>query len=70
MALTPTTRATALAGEFAKRGIGSSTLMRQIIEDWVRANRESPAPDQLGELIRYLDAARQVAASLAHDKAA
>jgi len=46
------------------RGIGASTLMRQIIEDWVAAHRSSAAPDQLGELVRHLDAARRAAASL------
>jgi hypothetical protein len=49
----------------AARGIGSSTLMRQIIEEWVEAHRNQPAPDQIGELVRHLDAARQAAASLA-----
>src|SRR5262249_55828232 len=49
----------------AARGIGSSTLMRQIIEEWVQAHRDAPAPDQIGELVRHLDAARQAAASLA-----
>ena len=53
----------------ATRGIGSSTLMRQIIEEWVVAHRDTPAPDQLGELVRHLDAARQAAASLARDAA-
>ncbi|MEV6928545.1 hypothetical protein AB0M46_29215 [Dactylosporangium sp. NPDC051485] len=51
------------------RGIGSSTLM-QIIEEWVAAQREAPAPDQLGELVRHLDAARRAAASLARKAAA
>lgn len=49
----------------AARGIGVSTLMRQIIEEWVSAHRDAPAPDQIGELVRYLDAARRAAASLA-----
>jgi hypothetical protein len=49
----------------AARGVGASTLMRQIIEEWVAAHRNAPAPDQIGELVRYLDAARQAAASLA-----
>src|SRR5262245_48268871 len=49
----------------AARGIGSSTLMRQIIEEWVEANRNAPAPDQIGELVRHLDAVRRAAASLA-----
>jgi len=53
----------------AARGIGSSTLMRQIIEDWVRAHRDAPATDQIGELVRHLDAARQAAASLARQAA-
>jgi hypothetical protein len=53
----------------AARGIGSSTLMRQIIEEWVLANRDAPAPDQLGELVRHLDAARQAATSLARPAA-
>ncbi len=53
------------------RGIGSSTLMRQIIEEWVGAHRgEAAAPDQLGELVRHLDAARRAAASLTRDTAA
>ena len=49
----------------ARRGVGASTLMRQIIEEWVWANRETPAPDQIGELVRHLDAARRAANSLA-----
>ena len=49
----------------AARGVGASTLMRQIIEEWVAAHRDTPAPDQLGELVRHLDAARQAAASIA-----
>jgi len=53
----------------AARGVGSSTLMRQIIEEWVRAHRDAPAPDQLGELVRHLDAARRAAASLAQEAA-
>jgi hypothetical protein len=52
------------------RGIGASTLMRQIIEEWVAAHRgSSAAPDQLGELVRHLDAARRAAASLAQPAA-
>ena len=51
------------------RGIGASTLMRQIIEEWVTAHRGSSAPDQLGELVRHLDAARRDAASLAQPAA-
>lgn len=53
----------------ATRGIGASTLMRQIIEEWVEANRNTPAPDQIGEIVRHLDAARQAAASLAQQAA-
>jgi hypothetical protein len=49
----------------SRRGIGVSTLMRQIIEEWVRSNRETPAPDQITELVRHLDAARSAADSLA-----
>src|SRR5574342_692003 len=52
------------------RGIGVTTLMRQIIEDWVRLNRDLAAPDQIGELIRHLDAARQAANTLASRHAA
>jgi hypothetical protein len=48
----------------AARGIGVTTLMRGIIEEWVRANRDVPAPDQISELVRHLDAARQAAAAL------
>jgi hypothetical protein len=44
--------------------------MRQIIEDWVMANRDTPAPDQISELVRHLDAARQAATSLANRDAA
>jgi len=50
----------------AARGIGATTLMRQIIEEWVQANRDAPAADQIGELVRHLDAARQAANSLVH----
>jgi hypothetical protein len=39
--------------------------MRQIIEEWVTAHRGAPAPDQIGELVRYLEAASRAAASLA-----
>jgi hypothetical protein len=53
----------------AARGIGSSTLMREIIEEWVRAQRGAPAPDRLGELMRHLDAARRAAASLGQEAA-
>ncbi|MER7005108.1 hypothetical protein ABT297_18950 [Dactylosporangium sp. NPDC000555] len=51
-------------------GIGSSTLMRQIIEEWVAAHRGEPVPNQFGELVRHLDAARRAAASLAGEAAA
>jgi hypothetical protein len=55
----------------AARGVGASTLMRHIIEDWAAAHREAPAPDRIGELVRYLDAARRAAALLAqHGQAA
>jgi len=53
----------------AARGIGSSTLMRQIIEEWVSANRDAPPTDQLGELVRHLDAARRAATSLSRPAA-
>src|SRR5579859_4561463 len=53
----------------AARGIGISTLMRQIIEEWVAAHRGSAVPDQLGELVRHLDAARRAADSLAQHAA-
>jgi hypothetical protein len=53
----------------AARGVGASTLMRQIIEEWVAAHRGSVAPDRLGELVRHLDAARRAAASLARPAA-
>ncbi|GAB3810240.1 hypothetical protein [Micromonospora zhanjiangensis] len=53
----------------AARGIGASTLMRQIIEEWVESHRGTGSPDQLGELVRHLDAARTAAASLARDAA-
>jgi hypothetical protein len=53
----------------AARGVGTSTLMRQIIEEWVEANRTAPATDQIGELVRHLDAARRAANSLARPAA-
>jgi hypothetical protein len=37
-----------LEGAAGARGIGTSTLMRQIIEEWVRANREAEPFDQMG----------------------
>jgi hypothetical protein len=52
------------------RGIGVTTLMRQIIEDWVYANRDTPTPDHISELVRHLDAARQAANSIANRDAA
>ena len=60
----------ALEAAAATRGIGVTTLMRQIIEDWVRANRDQPAVDHISELVRHLDAARQAATSLANRDAA
>lgn len=54
----------------AARGTGVTTLMRQIIEDWVRANRAIPVPDHISELVRHLDAARQAANYLANRTAA
>lgn len=48
----------------ATRGIGSSTLMRQIIEEWVEAHRLGDAPDQVGELVRHLEAAKRAAEAL------
>jgi hypothetical protein len=59
----------ALESAAAARGIGTTTLMRQIIEEWVQANRDSPA-DQISELVRHLDAARQAASILANRDAA
>jgi hypothetical protein len=53
----------------AARGIGVTTLMRQIIEDWVRANRDAPALDHISELVRHLDAARQAANSISRNAA-
>ena len=50
----------------AARGIGVSTLMRQIIEEWVLANRESPLTDQISQLVRHLEAARRAADRIAH----
>ncbi len=47
----------------------SSTLMRLIIEEWVEAHRDGPAPSRLGELMRHLDAARQAAAALGEQAA-
>ncbi len=53
----------------AARGIGVSTLMRQIIEEWVEAHRDTPPPDQVHELVRLLDAARRAADVLARQAA-
>jgi hypothetical protein len=47
------------------RGIGASTLMRQIIEEWVESQRRGPAPDPVVELVRHLEAARLAADSIA-----
>lgn len=51
----------ALEQAAAVRGVGVSTLMRQIIEDWVVANREPAAQDHISELVRHLEAARRAA---------
>jgi hypothetical protein len=59
----------ALESAAAARGIGVTTLMRQIIEEWVHANGDRPA-DHISELVRHLDAARQAAHSLAKREAA
>lgn len=53
----------------ATRRVGVSTLMRAIIEEWVQANREHPVPDQIGELVRHLDAARHAATALSRQAA-
>lgn len=53
----------------AARGVGTSTLMRQIIEDWVETHGERPAPDHVSELVRHLDAARRAATFLSHPAA-
>jgi len=50
------------------RGIGASTLMRMILEEWVIAHRDSTPEDQLGDLVRHLDAARLAASSLAQSR--
>jgi hypothetical protein len=47
------------------RGIGTSTLMRQIIEEWVRTNHAAEPGDKIDELVRHLDAARRAADSIA-----
>jgi hypothetical protein len=33
-------------------GIGTSTLMRQIIEEWVETHSDQPPPDHVSELVR------------------
>lgn len=48
----------------AARGMGTSTLMRQIIEDWVEVNAEQSPVNQVSELVRHLDAARRAAGNL------
>jgi hypothetical protein len=53
----------ALESAAAARGIGVTTLIRQIIEEWVDANGNTPT-DQISELVRHLDAASQAANSL------
>lgn len=55
----------ALEAAAATRGIGATTLMRQIIEEWVQANGDAPV-DQMCELVRHLDAACQAANRLAN----
>jgi hypothetical protein len=55
----------ALESAAAARGTGVTTLVRQIIEEWVQASGDTPA-DLINELIRHLDAARQAAGSLAN----
>ena len=59
----------ALESAAAARGIGVTTLMRQIIEEWVDAHSSAPT-DQISELVRHLDAARQAADFLATRDAA
>jgi predicted DNA-binding protein len=53
-----------LEASAAARGMGTSTLMRRIIEEWVEANSDQPAPDHVSELVRHLDAARRAATHL------
>lgn len=55
----------------ARRGVGTPALLRQIIQEWLAAqHKPAPAPpDQLVELTRHLEAARRVAATLAHQTA-
>lgn len=60
----------ALESAAAQRGVGVTTLMRQIIEDWVHAHRDAPVPDHVSDLVRHLDAARQAASFLRNRDAA
>jgi predicted DNA-binding protein len=53
----------------AARGVGTSTLMRQIIEEWIEAHSGQPATDHVSELVRYLDAARRAATHLVNPAA-
>lgn len=53
----------------AARGVGTSTLMRQIIEEWVEAHGGQPVTDHVSELVRHLDAARMAATHLANPAA-
>ena len=53
----------------AARGIGTSTLMRQIIEEWIETHADQSAPDPVTELVRHLDAARRAATHLANPAA-
>jgi predicted DNA-binding protein len=46
------------------RGMGTSTLMRQIIEDWVETNAQERTVDHAAALVRHLDAARRAADNL------
>lgn len=54
----------ALEAAAARLGIGSSTLMRQIIEEWVHAHRDAEETDQVTELAYHLDAARNAVNAL------
>jgi predicted DNA-binding protein len=53
----------------AARGMGTSTLMRRIIEEWVEANIDQTATDHVSELVRHLDAARRAATYLGNPAA-
>lgn len=59
----------ALEAAAAAGGIGATTLMRKIIEEWVQTNRDVPV-DHISELVRHLDAARQAANALTNRDAA